>query len=267
MKKFKKIYIEITNICNLNCSFCSKDKREKREMSLEEFDHVLKQIDNYTDYLYLHVKGEPLIHSKFEEILNICKKYNKQVNITTNGTLLDKKIDEIVNSKTVRQVNISIHSFMNKNIINILKNGDLLSENGIQVVYRYWVNNDLEKELTDFILNYYQVSLNGDNTKLKDNIYLNKDREFVWPNLDNEYISNKGKCYGLRTHLSILSDGTIIPCCLDSSGIIKLGNIFNDDFETIINSKRVNNIIKGFQNNKLCEELCQKCGFIRKFDC
>ena len=63
MKKFKKIYIEITNICNLNCSFCSKDNKEKREMTLIEFEHILKQIDNYTDYLYLHVKGEPLLHS------------------------------------------------------------------------------------------------------------------------------------------------------------------------------------------------------------
>ena len=37
MKKYKKIYIEITNNCNLNCSFCSKVNRAKRNMTLDEY--------------------------------------------------------------------------------------------------------------------------------------------------------------------------------------------------------------------------------------
>jgi len=91
MKKFKKIYVEITNKCNLKCPFCSIDDKKKREMNLLEFDDVLNKITDYTDYLYLHVKGEPLLHSNFKEILDICLKYNKKVNITTNGSLLKKK--------------------------------------------------------------------------------------------------------------------------------------------------------------------------------
>lgn len=59
---FKKIYIEITNKCNLKCSFCSLDNRMKKEMSLDQFELILQKIDKYTDYIYLHVKGEPLIH-------------------------------------------------------------------------------------------------------------------------------------------------------------------------------------------------------------
>lgn len=67
--KFKKIYVEITNICNLNCSFCSKDNLKKKEMSLQEFDKVLSKIRQYTDTIYLHVKGEPLLHSKQKKFL------------------------------------------------------------------------------------------------------------------------------------------------------------------------------------------------------
>ena len=88
--KFKKIYIEINNICNKNCSFCSKTNRKKREMSIDEFETVLKRINNYTDYIYLHIKGEPLTHSNFEEIVKLCKKYNKKINLTTNGVLISK---------------------------------------------------------------------------------------------------------------------------------------------------------------------------------
>ena len=264
MKKFKKIYVEITNICNLNCSFCSKDKREKKELSLKEFEIILNKINDYTDYLYLHVKGEPLLHSNLEGILNLCKKYNKKVNITTNGTLLNKQIDILLNS-CVRQINISMHSFKSDDVKDILKCSKLLSDKGIYVVFRFWVYNTLQNNLINEINNYFNVKIdNGlDNVKVIDNIYINKDEEFIWPSLDNKEFRKNGTCLGLKTHIAILSDGTVIPCCLDSGGVINLGNIFEEDLDTILNKEKTKNIINGFNNNKLCEELCQKCGFKR----
>ena len=93
-------------------------------------------------------------------------------------------------------------------------------------------------------------------------------------NLDGEFFKEKvssiikvyrteGSCLGLKTHIAILSDGTVIPCCLDSGGVINLGNIFKEDLDVILNKDKTKNIINGFNNNKLCEELCQKCGFKR----
>ena len=254
MKKFKKIYIEITNICNLNCPFCSKDNRKKQEMSLDDFEHILKQINDYTDYLYLHIKGEPLIHSKIEDILNLCFKYNKQVNITTNGTLLSKKYKLL---DKIRQINISLHSLSEDKLLDVLKCGDYLSSKGVQIVYRFWTNDDLLKK----VLQYYDYKDEiTNNFKLKNNIYLNRDKEFTWPSLNNKFISNRGTCYGLKTHLGILVDGTVVPCCLDT-GIINLGTVLEEEFVDILNKKRTKNIITNFNNNKLVEELCQKCDF------
>ena len=243
MKKFKKIYVEITNICNLNCPFCSKDNRKKQEMNLTNFEHILRQIDNYTDYLYLHIKGEPLLHSKLKEILDLCFKYNKQVNITT----IDK----------VRQINISLHSLNEEKLENVLKCGDYLSSKGVQIVYRFWTNDNLLNK----VLKYYNYQGEiTNNFKLKNNIYLNRDKKFTWPSLNNNFISNKGTCYGLKTHLGILVDGTVVPCCLDT-GVINLGNILKENFSNILNKERTKNIITNFNNNKLIEELCQKCDF------
>lgn len=265
MKKFKKIYIEITNICNLNCPFCSKDKKDKKEMSVLEFEHILKQIDDYTDYLYLHVKGEPLLHKNFKEILDLCKKSNKQVNLTTNATLLKKRLNDILNSKIVRQVNISLQSLISLDYIDdIIECADIMSANGIQVVYRMWVENKYQNKLLEKIEKHYNRKIESDNTKLKENLYFNKDEEFIWPNLNNKKINEIGTCYGTRTHIGILSDGTVIPCCLDSNGIIDLGNIFETNLSEIITSERFINMKTNFQNNKLCEELCKKCGFITK---
>lgn len=275
MKKFKKIYIEITNKCNLNCSFCSKSNKKKREMSTDEFENVLKKIDVYTDYVYLHVKGEPLLHSHFKDILELSKKYHKQVNITTNGTLLKYRLDDIVSSKVVRQINISMQSMVNENYLNdILESVEyILNNSNIQVVLRFWAleNNQFSSLQNDIILKiikYFKLDTNiiediqeKNNITLRNRLYLNKESLFVWPSLENDYYNEIGKCYGLKTHIGILSDGTVVPCCLDSEGIINLGNIFNENLNDIINSNRSQNMIKGFNNNKVCELLCKKCSF------
>ena len=163
MKKFKKVYIEITNKCNLNCSFCSKSNKKKRKMSTDEFENVLKKIDVYTDYIYLHVKGEPLLHSHFKDILELSSKYHKQVNITTNGTLLKYRLDDIVSSKVVRQINISMQSMVNENYLNdILESVEyILNNSNIQVVLRFWAleNNQfssLQKDIILKIIKYFK---------------------------------------------------------------------------------------------------------------
>ena len=60
--KYSRAYVEITNICNKNCSFCPKNKREKRRMTEDEFAIVANKLRPMTDYIYYHVMGEPLTH-------------------------------------------------------------------------------------------------------------------------------------------------------------------------------------------------------------
>ena len=272
MKKYKKIYIEITNICNLACSFCSIDNRVKETMSADRFEEVMKKINNYTDYVYLHVKGEPLLHPKLKDILDICSKYKKHVNITTNGVLIDKVID-ILMHPSVRQINISLHSENNKDnyLEDINKNVEKLKDK--IVIFRYWTleNEKLDEKSTkivDNLKNYYKLSPEiveklkiEKHVKIRDNLYVDKALEFVWPSLDNDYYNEVGTCYALKDQLAILVDGTVVPCCLDSSGIIKLGNIFEESMDDIINSKRYQDMLMGFRNRKCSEELCKKCSF------
>jgi radical SAM protein with 4Fe4S-binding SPASM domain len=272
IKKYKKIYIEITNICNLNCSFCSIDNRVKESITVDRFKELIKKIDKYTDYVYLHVKGEPLLHPNLKEILDICLEYNKQVNITTNGTLIEKNID-LLNHEAVRQINISLHSENNMDdyleVIN--RNVEKLKEK--IVILRYWIlkDNKLDEKSTKIVENlkeHYKLSPDivqklekEKHVKLRDNLYVDKAIEFVWPSLDNDYYNENGSCRGTRDHIGILVDGTVIPCCLDSEGIINLGNIYKSDLNDIINSAIFMEMKKGFLNNKKICELCKKCNF------
>ena len=108
---YKKIYLEITNNCNLSCNFCAKNKRTKAFLDEEKFHIILDKIKPHTKYLYFHLMGEPLLHPKINEYIDYASK-DFFINITTNGYLINK----IKNNKNIRQLNISLHSFDEFNI-------------------------------------------------------------------------------------------------------------------------------------------------------
>ena len=261
---FNRIYIEITNICNLNCDFCPHTGRIKKSMTLDEFENVILKIKDYTKHIYLHVKGEPLMHNDLDGIIKIANKYNLNVNITTNARLLSNKID-IINNNKVRQINISLHSFNNldeiKELLKVLEN-----INDSYISLRLWNNKD-NKEILDILESHYnkKIEFTGKRFTLTDKVYLDKDILFEWPDIKREVITTHGTCKGAKSQIAILVDGTVVPCCLDNDGVINLGNIFDTSLSEILNSKRYKDIVDGFNNNKLVEELCQKCGYRNRF--
>lgn len=259
---YKKVYVEITNVCNLNCSFCIHNQRESIFMSKDHFKIILEKLKPYTKYLYFHVMGEPLIHPYINEFINMASD-NYFVNITTNGYLIDK----IKNNKNIRQINISLHSFndkynktLNEYLTDILEVTNILKEY-TYINYRIWASNPYKKDIIKILEEYYNTTING-HTRLSKNTFIDFDTEFFWPDLSNNYYNEIGTCYALKNHIAILVDGTIVPCCLDSKGSINLGNIFESSIEDIINSKRYQKMLINFKNNKRCEELCKHCNFL-----
>lgn len=262
--KFKKIYVEITNNCNLNCPFCIGNHRKKETISMDRFKILLTKLEGYTKYLYFHVMGEPLLHPQINELINMASK-KFHVNITTNGFLIDK----IQNNKNISKINISLHSAytksqdeINKYMDKIFSAVDKLVLNNTVINYRLWIDNDKKDIILKKLQEKYHIDfpLNR-SVKLNDKIFFQIDKQFTWPSLDNSYTSDTGTCLGCREQLGILVDGTVVPCCLDSNGIIKLGNIYEPDLSDIINSKMFQGIKMGFEQNKKIHSLCRKCNF------
>lgn len=267
--KFKKIYIEITNICNLKCSFCSHSNRKLKEMTTLNFEEVLKKINNYTDYIYLHVKGEPLTHSKLDNILELTNKYNKKVCITTNGVFLKEKLDILNKYSNIYQINISLHSENNKEhyLEDIFYSVEYLNS---FISYRFWTLNEGKMDdKTKYYLSKIKEKYNKkelyDGIKLDDKIYLSLEEEFTWPSLEASYYNEIGTCYGGKSHLSILNDGTVTICCLDGEGVSNLGNIFESSFEEILESDKYKNIIKGFNDRRVYLDICKHCSYKDRF--
>ena len=287
MRKFKKIYIEITNVCNLSCNFCPN--RKYKFMNREEFNYIINEIKPYTNHVYFHLMGEPLLNENIEGFFEECHKNELMVNLTTNGTLLNKNSEKLINAKSLRQVNISLHSFeANESNVELYEYinrvTDFINEarekSDIICAIRLW-NMDNEElkganKLNLEILNLLEKNLNLDfslaeklqethKIKLKDKVYLNMAEKFNWPDISINSIGEEVFCHGLRNQVGILVDGTVVPCCLDSEGTIELGNVFKEPFVSILEGKRASDIYNGFSRRVAVEDLCKRCGYATRF--
>ncbi len=273
---YNKVYIEITNICNMNCSFCHGHKRAPRRMSKDEFSFILDKLKEQTKYIYYHLMGEPLTHPLLSEFIKMAGERGYKSIITTNGTLLKSRGDELI-SAGVHKVNISLHSFEDTDdeyhaqYVNELATfSKKASEQGTIVVFRLW-NKGFDGGRNQIALNLLKENISGDwveNTrgiKIRDKIYLEWGERFEWPDSNADIKGDKFFCYGLKDQFGILSDGTVVPCCLDSDGVINLGNIFNQDIKSILNSERAENMVKGFRCGVASEDLCKRCGYAQRF--
>ncbi len=278
---FRKIYIEITNVCNLKCKFCPDTNRNKEFMSAKNFEEVINKIYKHTKLVFLHVKGEPLLHSQLDKLLSILEKYNLQANITTNGILIKEKLDIVKNSKAVRQINFSIHSVMQNENLNenyfedIFKSVEELEN--VLISYRLWnlknirennINDSIIKQIEKFYCtqNLKQQLTENEFVQLRKNVYINQDTEFTWPDINKKPIIAKGKCQALKDQIAILVDGTVVPCCLDNDGDIPLGNIFEETIEEILSKTKTKLIRENFEKGVITCELCKTCGFLKRLE-
>ena len=278
----ERIYVEIGNVCNLNCSFCHKTTRQSRVMSVEEFSDIVSKIKDKTKYVYLHVLGEPLLHKDLPRILNLSEQNGLRLCITTNGTLLNQKGQYLLNCDAVHKVSVSLHAPEGNGkteLLDYLKSvtdfATQAAEKGIYVVLRLWNKDSAEgvgqnsqnENIKAFLKACFTDEWlpHGKGLRLTKNIFLEYDGVFTWPADTKGEIKEQGFCYGLISQIGILADGTVVPCCLDSDGDVALGNIFPESLDDILNSKRAKEIKNGLSKGILTEAFCQKCTFKNRF--
>lgn len=275
--RFRKVYLEISNICNLSCRFCPGTKRAKKAMTEEEFSVLLPKLRPYTDFLYFHLMGEPLLHPKLGRFLQMAGVHGFKVILTTNGTLLKKQQQMLLASPALHKINISLHAFEANDLavpfetyLEDCFSFGKASAGKKLVVYRLW-NQGGEDRQNQEILDAMHHFFPGDWVKerhgirIADRTYLEYGDKFDWPNLTAPEGSNRIFCYGLRDQLGVLCDGTVVPCCLDHEGDLALGNLLAQSMEEILHAPRAKAIYEGFSHREAVEELCRKCGYARRF--
>ena len=274
---YSRVYVEITNICNRACSFCPGTKREKRRMTIDEFSLILDKLEGITEYIYLHVMGEPLTHPELCRFIDLAASRGFKCSITTNGTLLNKRREELLSS-SVYKVNISIHSFEDGEETEYLSYldscfsfADEASKRGILTVLRLW-NRGHDGGRNIDTLSHLRRKFEGEEWRegksgfrIRHKLHLEWGDRFEWPDVDCDELGDAVFCHGLGDHFGILVDGRIVPCCLDREGVIELGNVYTDDVNEALSSPRAMAMREGFQCKRATEELCRKCGYARRF--
>ena len=277
MRMLKKVYLEITNVCNLACEFCPGTTREKRIMSTEEFRILAEKLRPHTDFLYFHLLGEPLLHKELCKLLDIAGELGFRVILTTNGTLLDTVGDSLLDAPALHKVNISLQSFeanrggeLEDYVASCAGFARRAGERGKLCVLRLWNeggknrrNGEIEAILERVFPKPWRESRQS--RVLAERVYLEPGEKFDWPELSAAELGESCFCYGLRDQIGVLCDGTVVPCCLDHNGDIPLGNLFTDSLDNIMSTERARRIRDGFSRRVAVEELCRKCGYARRF--
>jgi len=286
--KFYRIYIELTNVCGLSCSFCPTKELPNTEMDLDFFESIIRQAKHYTKEIACHVVGDPLTQSNLDEYLDIMHRHGLKAMLTTSGYFLKKHSYDTLFHPCVKQINISLNSF-NKNDtsltfdqyitpVQVLCKEKLKREKELFINLRVWNLDEMMSEL-DFnstlfeklnhtfetgldLKNFYKERPKS--IRLASKILVHFDNYFEWPSLKNKNYGH-GTCQGLQSHVAILASGKVVPCCLDCDGIIELGDLHIDTLDTILRSKRSRAMIEGFKEGKAVEELCQKCSYKERF--
>jgi len=287
--RFHKVHIEITNICNLQCTFCPPVIRDNRMMDIELFRQTVAQIAPLTELVCLHLMGDPLVHPKLAEMIEICDDHGVNIFLVTNGVLIRPEKFDLLLHPRIYQINFSLHSFFDNfpdkspdtYLARIFEYTDraLAERPDLYINYRLWNLNDPvgsqrpNKEMLDRICERYEFTVPSQvdvrkrkSVNIRERLYLHFDTEFIWPSLDLPVLGTSGRCYGLSSHFGILVDGTVVPCCLDKEASIPLGNINDTPIEQLLDSPRAQNIVQGFRQKKLLEKLCQRCQYIERFN-
>ena len=275
--RFSKIYLEISNLCNLSCAFCPGTHRQKKALTEAEFSALLPKIRPYTDFLYFHLMGEPLLHPQLRRFLELAGEAGFKVILTTNGTLLAKQQEMLLHSPALHKVNISLHAFeandpsmpFNEYLAGCFRFGKAAAGKKL-ISYRLWnqggqdeKNNDILATMKEYFPEPWAEERRG--IRIGERVYLEYGDKFDWPDLAAPDGGEGVFCHGLRDQLGILCDGSVVPCCLDHEGDITLGNLFTQTMEEILESPRAKAIYEGFSQRKAAEELCRKCGYARRF--
>ena len=274
-----KIYLEITNVCNLDCSFCHKTSREKKLMTEEEFNTILHKIEGRARYLFFHLMGEPTLHPLLPHFIEAARSKEFLPAITTNGSLLAEKGEALLSALPYK-ISISLHApeanaafsadgYL-ETCVNFAKEA---AARGCIIALRLWNlgsgadNSKILDFLHQVFPDEWRDIRGGSSHRLSTRIFLEWGERFEWPDPALPPCDPNADlfCYGLRDQIGILADGTVVPCCLDADANLALGNLFSSNLDDILTSPRAKAIYDGFTRRRAVESLCRKCGYAKRF--
>ena len=251
-------------------------------MSEEEFDLLTDRVRGKVCFLYFHLMGEPLLHPLLPQFVTMAREKGFKTVLTSNGTLLHRAM--VLLDTLPYKIQLSLHSHesnargeLSEYMDQVMRFSTQAAGKGTCMVLRLWNQGGMDRE--NEVPKPWKERPDG--FRLCDNLYLEFDRKFEWPGGGGKAASDdsdgkqeesddkleaspsKSKqeyfCKALIKQIGVLSDGSLVPCCLDHDGDVILGNLFHQSLEEILASPRAQALVEGFRHHAAPEPLCQSC--------
>ena len=292
MDKITYAYLETTNYCNLDCSFCNRDEviGSLKHMSLDDWGKLLDGIKHHPiQEAKLMGMGEPMLHPQFDEVCRMFKEVfpkcklivatNCQYNINDKFRECMKYIDMLYFSIDGYKESYERDRSPAKwsKLLKFLEQFKSVDRYDCDVVVNYVVNaynvqdirkvDKLRKEnnLGQLRLNIAQIW--DADIKMSDDIatsgYTEKDLNYLRENW-NEQIMGKSKwdfkdCFWVNNAIYTTVEGNVKMCCMNT-GAEPFGNLFENSIDEIRLMDDYQNVKKGCQTNNPTSH-CQNCSY------
>ena len=285
--KFPKIYLEITNRCNLRCSFCRGTVRPTAFIAPDTFRRYARQVKEFTDYVYLHVMGEPLLHPDLPQLIDIAAEEGLRVCLTTNGTLLRRALPHLLDrADALYKVSISLHAHeanedgrmgadLDGYVSDVADCAAALGERGVIAVLRLWnednpgavdkaknaENGAVLARLRERFPDEWTPNRRGQ--RIGSSVYLEWGEKFDWPTDDGSLpdYGPRSHCFAMKDHVAILVDGRVLPCCIDCDGRMALGSLEEKTLSEILADEPARQFLRALAEGRLTAPLCRHCNF------
>ncbi|PUD35470.1 radical SAM protein [Helicobacter pylori] len=248
-------------------------------MPLELFEKVCKEVAPLTPIITLHVLGDPCKLKNLNRYLSTARRFSLKVDLVTSGVYL--RDFETLLQDAIYQISISLdagldhHNKLNQHryIQKILEFCRYKFEKNSEVFLNLRIQDStLDKHqnlIKPFLESFECVSLEGLKTqgraRLFKKSFLNIQKTFKWPNLNAQNPLNQQSkipyCYGLIKQIAILSNGVVVPCCMDTQAHISLGDLNHTPLKDVLKSQKAMAIKTHFLKGEALELLCKNCSY------
>lgn len=269
----KEVRIENTNMCNFHCIMCPREKltRKKGIMAYELFKKIINECIKYNvKTVHVHGYGEPLLDKE------ICKKikYAKKSGIPfvvmiTNGSLLTKSLSQQIINSGLDKIFIS-HYAIKENTFDTIHRGFNFKKTQKRILSFLLYLKNMKKKTPTVTMSFLEQPFNINEKEEWINYWSNYCAKLDITKLHNygnkkDYLPikkniNRETCGRILKTMNILWDGTIVPCCFDMNGEIKLGNVNKQSLVGILNGTLYKQLVEDHKN-KLFDKypLCDNC--------
>jgi len=263
----KKIAIETTSYCNTQCAFCPHPdmKREQKTMDMNLYKKVIDEcVELGVKHVVLSFFGEPLMDKNLIERIKYAKSKNLYVEFFTNGMLLNKqKIWNIINSGLDR-IFISLDATNPIRYRELRANGDYnaVVHNIRELMY-------LRKNKKPNISIGMLILKEEDKKEIKEFQEIWKDVDEIHVRTAHGWGTNAKRklnlpCYSLWTTFAVLSNGIVVPCCMDYEGNLSIGDANRQSLSEIWFTSKMLQTLRHCHLNNLQHNipLCKNCDIV-----